>query len=74
MAERDGADVARAAHGLKGSSSTLGAARVSDLAARIERAGREGRVDEAAELLERLAPAVTAASDALSAAATNGSG
>jgi PAS domain S-box-containing protein len=74
MAERDGADVARAAHGLKGSASTLGAMEVSDLAARLERAGREGRLDDAAELLGRLAPAVEAASEALSAAARNGSG
>jgi PAS domain S-box-containing protein len=74
MAERDGADVARAAHGLKGSASTLGAGRVSDLAAQIERAGREGRVDDASALLERLVPAVDSASAALSAAARNGSG
>jgi PAS domain S-box-containing protein len=74
LAERDGADVAHAAHGLKGSASTLGALRVSDLAAQIERAGRDGRVDDAAGLLERLAPAVDRASEALSAAARNGSG
>jgi HPt (histidine-containing phosphotransfer) domain-containing protein len=66
--------VAHAAHGLKGSASTLGALRVSDLAAQIERAGRDGRVDDAAGLLERLAPAVDRASEALSAAARNGSG
>jgi signal transduction histidine kinase/CheY-like chemotaxis protein/HPt (histidine-containing phosphotransfer) domain-containing protein len=74
MAERDGADIARAAHGLKGSASTLGAVRVSDLATQIERAGRDGRVDDAAALLEQLVPAVDRASEALSAAVQNGSG
>jgi len=74
LAERDGEDVARAAHGLKGSSSTLGAMRVASLAADIERAGREDRVEDAAALLKRLEPAVEAAAEALSAAARSDSG
>jgi len=68
LAEQDGTDVARAAHGLKGSSSTLGASLVAALAADVERAGREGRLDDAAALMERLAPAIDEASDALLAA------
>jgi PAS domain S-box-containing protein len=68
LAEQDGTDVARAAHGLKGSSSKLGASLVAALAADVERAGREGRLDDAAALMERLAPAIDEASDALLAA------
>jgi HPt (histidine-containing phosphotransfer) domain-containing protein len=74
MANEDGDDVARAAHGLKGSSSTLGAVRVSALAADLERAGRAARLAEASRLLEELVPAVDAATAALNAAARNGSG
>jgi PAS domain S-box-containing protein len=74
LASEDGDDVARAAHGLKGSSSTLGAVRVSALAADIERAGRAERLADAARLLEELAPAVDAATAALNEAARNGSG
>jgi CheY-like chemotaxis protein len=68
LADRDGADVARAAHGLKGSSSTLGAARVAALAAKIERAGRDERLDDVAALLDLLVPAIEAATEALQAA------
>jgi PAS domain S-box-containing protein len=74
LAGEDGDDVARAAHGLKGSASTLGAIQVSALAAEMERAGRDERLADAARLLERLVPAVGAATAALSEAARNGSG
>jgi HPt (histidine-containing phosphotransfer) domain-containing protein len=68
LADRDGSDVARAAHGLKGSSATLGAARVATLAAELQRAGRGDRLDEAMSIMERLEPAVDAATEALLAA------
>ena len=69
LADGDARVVARAAHGLKGSSSTLGAARVAALAAELERAGRDGRLDATPGLMDRLVPAVEAASEALHAAA-----
>jgi PAS domain S-box-containing protein len=74
LADEDGEDVARAAHGLKGSASTLGATQVSILASELERAGHDGRLKKAATLLKRLGPAVTAATEALSAAGRSGSG
>jgi CheY-like chemotaxis protein len=74
LAEEDGEDVARAAHGLKGSASTLGATQVSILASELERAGHDGRLKKAATLLKRLGPAVAAATEALSAAGRSGSG
>ena len=69
FADGDASRVAKAAHGLKGSSSTLGAKRVAALAADMERAGREERLSDAAALMERLEPAVAAATAALQAAA-----
>jgi CheY-like chemotaxis protein len=73
LADGDPRVVARAAHGLKGSSSTLGAARVAALAAELERAGRDGRLEATPELMDRLGPAVEAASEALHGAAGGGS-
>jgi PAS domain S-box-containing protein len=73
LADGDARVVARAAHGLKGSSSTLGAARVAALAAELERAGRDGRLEATPELMDRLGPAVEAASEALHGAAGGGS-
>jgi two-component system sensor histidine kinase/response regulator len=69
LAEGDASRVAKAAHSLKGSSSTLGAKRVASLAADMERAGREERLPDAATLMERLEPAVAGATAALHAAA-----
>lgn len=50
----DGAGAAAAAHSLKGSSGTVGAKGVERLAARLEAAGREGRLEEAPALLQAL--------------------
>jgi HPt (histidine-containing phosphotransfer) domain-containing protein len=61
----DGDGVARAAHGMKGSAATLGAARVAALALVMERAGREARLGDAAALIDDVDIAVEAASRAL---------
>ncbi len=74
LAAQDGGAAARAAHGLKGTASTLGATHVSMLAAEIEVAGRDARLEDAASLVERLVPAVDTATDAINEAARTGSG
>jgi HPt (histidine-containing phosphotransfer) domain-containing protein len=51
----DGAEVAEAAHRIKGSSLTVGAARVASLAAEIEVAARAGELSTAPELAATLA-------------------
>jgi PAS domain S-box-containing protein len=54
VASGDPARVQRSAHALKGAVATLGAWPARELAARLERAGREGHLDEAPALLEAL--------------------
>ena len=54
----DADDIRTAAHTLKGSASYLTAVFVVEAAARLELLGREGRVSEAAAVLERLDAAV----------------
>ncbi|MDR5865478.1 ATP-binding protein [Halomonas koreensis] len=58
--------VQRLAHQLKGESSTLGAVEVAALAARLERAARDGRLDAEAVTPERLHRALEATLVALS--------
>lgn len=54
-AERhDAAAVANAAHGLKGSSANVGAARVQALAAKLEEMGRSGKLDGVKAVVEQL--------------------
>ena len=57
IADRD-ADAAReAAHSLRGSSATLGAARLAELCERLETSARQGDLGPAPGLLEQLEPA-----------------
>ncbi len=50
VATEDPAEVARVAHGLRGSAANLGLIRLAALAAELEEAAREGRVPHAAAL------------------------
>ncbi len=50
----DPAALAVAAHGLKGSSATVGAARMADICKQLERSGRDGSIAGAAERLTEL--------------------
>lgn len=52
---RDARDIEREAHTLASSSATLGAIEMSELCARIERAAREGRVEEIGGAIDALA-------------------
>jgi len=54
VAGGDPTHVHRAAHAVKGAVGTFGARPARDLAAHLERAGREGRLDEAPALLDAL--------------------
>jgi two-component system, sensor histidine kinase and response regulator len=65
VAQSDGRSITSAAHSLKSSSATIGARRVSELCKRLESLGREGSPKGAAELLESLEAAQTAAREAL---------
>jgi HPt (histidine-containing phosphotransfer) domain-containing protein len=65
IARGDAEAVARAAHGVKGSSATLGAARVAALALDLERTAREARMGVAAALVAELDGAVEDAARAL---------
>ncbi len=52
--ENDGPGLQRGAHTLKGSSANLGARRLSGEAAALETAARDGRMEEASSLVERV--------------------
>ena len=54
VAGGDRAHLQRAAHAIEGAVGTFGAQSARDLAAHMERAGREGRLDEAPALLGAL--------------------
>lgn len=54
LANGDRQSLELAAHSLKGSSSTMGAARMAALCASLEEAGHNGALDRAALLVERL--------------------
>lgn len=54
LASSDADRLRHAAHQLKGESSSLGAVRVAGLAARLERLGREGQLEEATLVLRAL--------------------
>ena len=59
-----GLKVKAAAHGLKGSSATLGATKLSALCLEMEMKGKDGDMDGAEELLEKIEEAIeTAKSD-----------
>ena len=58
--------VRREAHALKGTSATIGAMRLAELCGELERRGREGAVDGATALSDRLEGALDAARDELS--------
>jgi two-component system sensor histidine kinase/response regulator len=61
----DASSLREAAHSLKSSSANVGAMRVSSLCYDLEMAGREGTIDRAAPLVDRLALAVGEANAAL---------
>jgi PAS domain S-box-containing protein len=65
VASGDPAHVQRAAHAIKGSVGTFGARHARDLAAYLERAGREGRLDEAPARLRALEAELERVSQAL---------
>lgn len=50
----DAPAIERAAHALKGIAGTVGAHEVSQLALRLEQGGREGRIQDAPELVNQL--------------------
>lgn len=52
----DAAEIVRAAHSLKSSSANIGAAAMSVLCAEMAAAGRAGKVSNAREMYERVAP------------------
>ncbi|MDI1428986.1 response regulator [Polyangium sorediatum] len=54
LKKRDAVDLERRAHALKGSSGAIGAKRVAETSARLERMARSGKLDGAEELLDRL--------------------
>jgi len=58
IAGNDGHALAASAHRLKGSAATFAAARVSELGARLEDHGREGRLNRAVKLLDELEQAM----------------
>jgi HPt (histidine-containing phosphotransfer) domain-containing protein len=64
VARGEAAELARAAHKLKGSSATLGAARVSQLAGELESRARGGEAGDAEQLVRRLAGAIEESRDA----------
>ena len=51
LAAGDAEEVRRSAHGLKGSSSNVGALRLAEICFQLEEAGRENRLDGMAEML-----------------------
>jgi LPXTG-motif cell wall-anchored protein len=65
LARGDGQDLMHVAHTLKGGSTQLGAARVASLCGELEESGKEGRLDGAGEILDRLERELAAASAAL---------
>ena len=65
VASSDPARVQSAAHAVKGAVGTFGAQPARDLAAHLERAGREGRLDEAPALLDALEAELTRVTTAL---------
>src|SRR5688572_25197372 len=62
---RDAAAMRQAAHTMKGASANLGAAQVTDLSSQLEELGKEGSMEGAAELSERLQSAVVQVKEAL---------
>jgi HPt (histidine-containing phosphotransfer) domain-containing protein len=62
---RDGGELARAAHALKGASGSVGARRVMLLCAEIERAARRDPAEEAFEATTRLEGVLVAATNSL---------
>jgi PAS domain S-box-containing protein len=65
VASGDPAHVQRAAHAIKGSVATFGARLARDLAADLERAGRQARLDDAPALLDALDAELERVSNAL---------
>jgi signal transduction histidine kinase/CheY-like chemotaxis protein/HPt (histidine-containing phosphotransfer) domain-containing protein len=56
VAEGNGARVKSSAHGLKGAAANLGARGLAALCSELEKRGREGKLDDAAALVNRLQP------------------
>ena len=71
LTDGDGKRIQRAAHSLKGSAELFGAARVVDVARRIELAGKRSHVDEASELMPELREQVSQLQSALAAATSS---
>ncbi len=65
LARADAAGLRAAAHSLKGGLATLGADAAAALARELEQAGAQGKLDQAAALLERLAQDFAALREAL---------
>jgi signal transduction histidine kinase/ligand-binding sensor domain-containing protein/DNA-binding NarL/FixJ family response regulator len=65
VARGDRQDLVLTAHTLKGGSAQLGALRVAAVSSELEESGRHGRLDRAAEILDRLERELAAASAAL---------
>ena len=65
VARGDLQDLVLVAHNLKGGSAQIGALRVAALSRELEESGREGRLDGAGEILDRLERELEAASAAL---------
>ncbi len=72
LAAGDAVRVHRAAHTLKSSSATLGAMALAELGKEMESRGREGRLEDVAELLGRIEEAYAKACVALEAEAAKG--
>ena len=65
LARGDRQDLVLVAHTLKGGSAQLGALRVASVSRELEESGKEGRLDAAGEILDRLERELAAASTAL---------